>query len=48
MPQARQKETIDKWEKMFNMYEGAIPRAEYKSKEVMENLKIIRLSLIHI
>ena len=42
MPGVRQKETIDKWEKMFNLYEGAIPRAEYKSKEVMENLKIIR------
>lgn len=42
MPQVRQRETMDKWEKMFYWYDGVIPRNEYKSKEVMENLRIIR------
>lgn len=42
LPQSRQRETTDRWEKQFFWYEGAIPRKEYQSKEVMENLKIIR------
>lgn len=42
LPNTRARETADRWEKQFYWYEGVIPRQEYKSKEVMENLKIIR------
>ncbi|KAB2328942.1 hypothetical protein F7731_23605 [Cytobacillus depressus] len=38
----RRKETYDKWEQQFFWYEGIIHRNEYKTKNVMENLKMIR------
>lgn len=36
------KQTATKWEQQFFWYEGTIKRAQYRTKEVMENLKIIR------
>lgn len=42
LPNTRQKETIDRWEQQFFWYEGIIQRSEFKSKQVMENLKVIR------
>lgn len=38
----RQKQTINRWESQFSWYEGVIPRNEFRQKEVIENLKIIR------
>lgn len=42
LPTTRQKETQDKWQQQFFWYEGLIQRSELKSKQVMDNLRIIR------
>lgn len=43
MPQTRQRETMDRWEKQFAWYDGGIlKRDELRSRDVMETLKIIR------
>lgn len=42
LPKTRQRETVSKWEQQFFWYEGLIQRSEYKSKQVMDNLKLIR------
>ncbi|WP_306010483.1 phage minor head protein [Bacillus sp. MMSF_3328] len=36
------KQTSNKWEQQWFWYEGLIKRKDYRTKEVMENLKIIR------
>lgn len=38
----RGKQTKTKWESQWNWYEGVIKRRDYKSIQVMENLRIIR------
>ncbi|MEH7114557.1 phage minor head protein [Neobacillus niacini] len=37
-----EKQTVNKWEQQWFWYDGLIKRKEYRTKEVMENLKIIR------
>lgn len=36
------KQTEAKWEKQWSWYDGVMKRSEYSSKQVMENLRIIR------
>ncbi|MFP5109647.1 hypothetical protein ACSU6B_23255 [Neobacillus sp. C211] len=43
LPRTRARETIGRWEQQFNWYDGnIIKRSELKSKQLMDNLRIIR------
>ncbi|MCU6603776.1 phage minor head protein [Peribacillus frigoritolerans] len=42
LPKYRQRETQERWKQQFYLYDGIISRGEFRSKNIIDNLKLIR------